>query len=211
MEEDTGLPQNLMEEDLMTYTHLLGQKKGVSIEQLINAIKFCNLKRTRSNVKSWAIVFPKKYDRLVSEGKGVDNHVSMYQGSWLVQQIDKEMLIPVHMQYAGAFHQAMSVNMRMMNGDGGVDANGERISVTAMVRHLAAKTILEITKQPEESTLNIKVGQSDAMLEAQNDMNRSLEAIVSAQEKAFRSGKDVAELQKIHVNVIEAEIDNDKT
>ena len=55
MEEDTGLPQEMMEEDLMSYTHLLsGTTNGM--KDLVNAIKFCNLKRNYENKVAWSIV-----------------------------------------------------------------------------------------------------------------------------------------------------------
>jgi len=198
MEEDTGLPQNLMEEDLMSYMYLLGKGKKLSVEQLINAIKFCNLKRNVSNVKAWAIVFPDKYDRLISEGKTIDNHVSMYSGSWLVQKIDEEMLMPVHMQYAAAFHKAMGVNMKMMMGDGGLDADDNPIPVTAMVRHLAAKTVLEVTRQPETAKIDIMIGQSDETLAVQERQAVALEQIIANQQVAFRKGNKAIDVQTIH-------------
>lgn len=207
MEDDTGLPQNLLEEEFMTYTYLLGQKKGVSLMQLINAVKFCNLKRNRNNSQAWAIVFPAKYDELIAAGKPVDNFVSMYSATWLVQEIDKEMSIPVHFQYAGAFHKAMNVNIRMMQGDGGVDSDGEPINVTAMVRHLAAKTILEITRQPEESTLNIKVGQTDEMVQIQQEQADHLAAIVKNQQEQFKKGGRAIDIQKIHMRIDNQNVD----
>ena len=61
MGDDVDLPQELLEEDLMSYTFLLGQQKGSPrFEDLINAIKFCNLKRNYSTEKAWSIVFPKR-------------------------------------------------------------------------------------------------------------------------------------------------------
>lgn len=207
MENDTGLPQNLLEEEFMTYSYLIGNKKGLGLMHLINAVKYCNLKRNRSNIKAWAIVFPEKYDELTAAGKPVDNFVSMYNATWLVQEIDKEMLIPVHMQYASAFHQAMNVNIKMMKGDGGVDANGDPINVTAMVRHLAAKTVLEITKQPEESTLNIKVGQSDELVKIQREQADSMAQIVKMQQEQFKKGAKAIDIQKIHMRVEDQNID----
>jgi len=207
MEEDTGLPQNLMEEEFMTYTYLLGQKKGVSIEQLINAIKYCNLKRTRSNRRAWAVTFPVKYDRLITNGKSVDNHVSMFEKSWLVQQVDKAMLIPVSMQWAQAFNSAMNVNIKMMHGDAGEDNNGDPIFVSPMVRHLAAKTVLDIAKPIEDATINIKIGQSDEMLEAKKEENRLLADIIKNQQDQFRKGANPQDVQKIHMRIDKQTVD----
>ena len=190
----------------MSYLYLLGKGKGLSVTHLINAIKFCNLKRNMTNRAAWSIVFPGKYAQLIGDGKPVDNHVSMFSSTWLVQEIDKEMLIPVHLQYASAFHQAMSVQMKIMNGNAGVDSEGERIGVTAMVRHLAAKTVLEIARAPETAKIDITVGQSDEMVAVKEREVSALEQIVENQQKAFRAGKNTMDVQAIHARIIDATV-----
>lgn len=191
MERDTGLPQNLLEEDLMSYLHLLG--KGTGVKDLINAIKFCNLKRNMTNREAWAIVFPSKFDELNAEGRQVDSHVSMYNNSKLVVAIDKEMLVPTYIQYSSYHHAAIKKQYQLMNGDDGHGGN-----VSAMVMHLAAKELAAITKMPEEKSIELKIGMSDAALSAQQEMNNSLAAIVANQAKMFASGMHPAEIQKIH-------------
>jgi len=209
MGEEVDLPQNLLEEDFMTYVQLITRTKGLGINHLINAIKYCNLKRTRTNVKAWAITFPKKYDRLVAGEKSIDNHVSMYEKSFLVQEIDKEMLIPVHLQYAGAFHKLAQQNIRIAMGDAGVDDNGDRRKVSAMVMQQACRSGMEMFRAPETAKLDITVSANDAMLESQNEMNNHLEALVKSHADAFRKGEDVSKLQIVHH---EAEVvDNVKT
>jgi hypothetical protein len=201
MGEETDLPQNLLEEDFMTYLGLITRTRGLGLQHLINAIKYCNLKRTRSNKDAWAITFPAKYDRLIESGKPVDNHVSMYEKSTMVQEIDKEMLIPVHLQYAGAFHKLAQQNIRIAMGDAGVDADGNRRKVSAMVMQQACKTGMEMFKAPETAKLDITVSANDAMLESQNEMNNHLEALVQAHAEAFRKGEDVSKLQIVHREV----------
>ena len=201
MEEDIDLPQNLLEEEFMTYTHLLGQKKGLSINHLINAIKFCNLKRTRTNRDAWAITFPAKYDERMAMDKPVDNHVAMFNGTWLVKEIDKAMAMTVGMQYSGAFHQAMNVNINMMKGNGGVDAEGEPIAVSAMVRHLAAKTVLEIAKPNEETIINVKQSSSDEMVAVQTRQVDVLEQILIGQQEEFKRGAKPIDVQQIYKRV----------
>ncbi len=204
MEEDTDLPQELMEEEFMTYSYLLGKGKGLGILQLINAVKFCNLKRTTSNLQSWAIVFPAKYDRLVASGRQIDNHVSMFNTSWLVQEIDKEMAMVVHLQYAGAFHKAMSTQIALMGGRGGVNTDGEAIEVSAMVRHLAAKSVLEIARPPEELKISHTHTESDELIAAKGRQADALEAIVANQQAAFRSGAKTIDVQAIHRRIDKA-------
>jgi len=46
MEDDTGLPQDMLEEDVMSYMYILKKAPRTSLEELVNAVKFCNLKRS---------------------------------------------------------------------------------------------------------------------------------------------------------------------
>lgn len=193
MERDTGLPQNILEEDVMSYMHMVGKVGGVGINELVNAVKYCNLKRNRSNKEAWAIVFPKKYDELVAAGKQIDNFVSMYNSSKLVVAIDKEMLVPTYIQYSAYHHAAIKKQYQLMNGDDGHGGN-----VSAMVMHLAAKELAAITKMPEAQSIELKVGMSDAAMAAQQEMNDALSALVENQKRMFETGAHPADVQKIH-------------
>jgi hypothetical protein len=199
MERDTGLPQDLMEENLMSYMHLIGKVKNVSINELANAMKFCTLKRNMTNKEAWAIVFPKKYDELTAANRQMDNHVSMYNSSKLVVEIDKQMIVPVYIQHSAYHHAAIKKQYELMNGN-----DGEGGQVSAMVMHLAAKELALITKMPEDKTIELKIGMSDAAMAQQQEMNDALSAIVANQSKLFAAGVDAAEIQKIHtVKIIE--------
>lgn len=192
MEEDTGLPQEMMEEDLMSYTHLLsGTTNGM--KDLVNAIKFCNLKRNYENKVAWSIVFPEKYDRLIAMEKGVNNHVSMYNNSKLVIAIDKEMLIPVHLQYAGYFHAAVKKQFELMNG---TSSQGKG-KTTAMVEHLAAKELALLTAQPVETKIDMKITPSDAALSMQSEMNDQVKMLVDIQLGKVKAGENIVDVQVI--------------
>ncbi len=192
MEDDTGLPQEMMEEDLMSYTHLLsGTTNGM--KDLVNAIKFCNLKRNYDNKTAWAIVFPEKYDRLIAMEKEPNNHVSMYNNSKLVVAIDKEMLIPVHLQYSGYFHAAVKKQYELMNG---TSSQGKG-RTTPMVEHLAAKELALLTAQPVDTKIDLKVTPSDAALSLQGEMNDQVRELVALQKSKLLAGTDIIEAQVI--------------
>lgn len=210
IENDTNLPQEYMEERLMSSMHLLGGK-GVSIEQLTNAIKYCNLKQDMTNEKAWAITFPTKYDKLVSEGRTIASHVSMYNKSKLVIEIDKNMMVPVHITHQPLFHKAIQKQLDLMNGIGAND--GERVS--AHVQFLAAKELAEITKMPEDNSIELKIGASDAVLEVMKEQNDNIAEIVTNQREAFKKGMNIMDLQKVHItqtddngDIIDAEIED---
>lgn len=192
MEDDTGLPQEMMEEDLMSYTHLLGGTTN-GMKDLVNAVKFCNLKRNYENKVAWSIVFPEKYDRLIAMEKDPNNHVSMYNNSKLVVAIDKEMLIPVHLQYSGYFHAAVKKQFELMNGK----SSQGKGKVTAMVEHLAAKELALLTAQPVETKIDLKVTPSDMALAKQDEMNAQVKELVALQRGKLSAGTDIIEAQVV--------------
>ena len=198
MEEDTGLPQELLEEDFLGYIHLVASGNSNSLTELVNAIKFCNLKRNYSNKESWAIVFPHKHRRLVENNMQADNHVSMYNNSKLVLAVDKEMLIPIHLQYAPYFHAAVKKQFELMNGRGtSEDKEGNSMKVTPMVQHLAAKELANLTRQPEETKLDISINPGAAAMSMQSEMNQQLKLLTSQMKKRVDAGEDIIDVQQI--------------
>jgi len=201
MEEDTGLPQELLEEDLMSYMHLIGNARGSGLHDLVKAIKFCNLKRNYTNREAWAIVFPEKYDRLVAANKTVDNHVSMYNKSKLVIAIDTEMLMPVSLQYSGHFHSAVQELYKIgVLGEGGLDAKGNKMTVTPMVKVQALKELVATTKPLEEQKLSITTTPSDEALSMQQTMNEQVAQLVAIQKAKMSEGADILDAQITGIN-----------
>ena len=194
IENDTGLNQEYAEERVMSCMHLMG-KQGVTLEKLVNAVKYCTLKRYHDNKKAWAITFPAEYDRLVKRNGFIDSHVSEYNKTYLVIEIDKMMLIPFHLQYDKIKHEALQVQVGLMRGQG---AN-EDDRVTPHIQHLAAKAVLDALKSPDENSIELKIGASDAMVAVQQELQDTLSEIVANQRRAFQNGMNVAELQRIHV------------
>ena len=194
IENDTGLNQEYAEERVMSCMHLLG-KQGVTLEKLVNAVKYCTLKRYHNNKKAWAITFPEEYDALVKRNGFIDSHVSEFNKTYLVIEIDKMMLVPFHIQYDQIKHEALQVQVNLMRGIGANDDD----RVTPHIQHLAAKTVSEILKSPDEKSFELKIGTSDTMVAVQQEISDSLAEIVANQRKAFQTGANVAELQRIHV------------
>ena len=203
IEEDSGIPQELAEEDVMSYMHLIGNMRGVGLKDLVNAIKYCNLKRNYSNKEAWSIVFPTKFNELKAANKQVDNHVSMYNATKLVQAIDKEMLIPVSLQYAPYFHAAVKKQFEIMNGKASDSVDGKPQNVSPMVQHLAAKELATLTKQPEENKLSITVNPGAEAMSAQAEMNEQLRALVANQRKRLENGEDIIDVQQIGIDFAE--------
>ena len=205
MEKDTGLPQELLEEDFMSYLHIITSGKAKnSLAELANAIKFCNLKRNHTNKDSWCIVFPTKAAELRANNKPTDNFVSMYNGSKLVVAIDKEMLIPIHLQYAPYFHAAVKKQFNLMSGTTNtVDKHGKPDKVSPMVQHLAAKELAMLTRQPEETKLDIKITPSSEALTMQQEMNDQLKLLTGKMKERMDAGADIIDVQQIGLDFSE--------
>lgn len=201
IENDTGLAQEVAEERLMGSMHLLG-KQGVTLEKLINAVKYCSLKRHMKNRQAWAIVFPEEFDKIIAEGRDPDSHVSMYNSTYLVVEIDKMMIVPFYIMYDKYKHEALERQVNLMRGIGANDDD----RVSPHIQHLASKTVYEMLKSPEDNTIELKVGASDAMIAQQQELNDNLSRIIEMQAMAFKNGGKAKDIQKVHITKKEDDI-----
>jgi len=192
IEEDTGLSQEMVEEDIMSYMHLLGGN-SFGMKDYVNAVKFCNLQRNYDNKQAWSIVFPERYDKLRAANKPVDNHVSMYSNGKLVTAINKELLIPVHIQYAGYFHAAVKKQFELMSGK---SSQGDG-KVTPMVEHLAAKELALLTAQPVDTKIDIKLSPGDAAIDMYGEMSAQIAQLVKLQKTKADAGEDITDVQVV--------------
>lgn len=80
----------------------------------------------------------------------------------------------------------------------GIGANDDD-RVTPHIQHLASKAIMDMLKSPEENSIELKIGASDAMVAVQQELSDTLSEIVANQRRAFQNGMNVAELQRIHM------------
>lgn len=201
MEDDTGLPQDYLEESLLANLHILKGMK-VRLKDYVNAIKYCNLKRNLSNERAWSIVFPDRYDRLVQLNKDPSPHVSIYNSSPLVTAVDAEMIVAEHIQYSPVFHEAIRREAQLMRG---IDANGEPVS--AHVQHLAAANLMEKLAPPKETKIDIKVGQSEEAKQAQELLYNEMRKVAEQQQKLLASGHKIEDVQRLDLSITEVEIE----
>lgn len=181
---ETGLiSQEVFEEQILSYTHLLSGK-GRSLEKLINALKYCNLKLIpdMTNERAWAIVFPDKYDKLIRERRFVGSHVSMYNSSEMVIEIDKLLMIPASVQYAPMFHFSVKKLFDLANGIGAKP--DDKVSPTVQLN--ATVALAEIVKMPEVAKVevDVKVNQGSIIDEYQKAIemmaNAKMQGMINA-------------------------------
>lgn len=204
IEDDTGLSQEYTEERLLSNMHLLGNK-GTSIEKLVNATKYCCLQQHYTNEKAWEIVFPEKYKKLKDRDGFIASHVAQYNKTELVVAISTAMLVHASIGYQRIHHASIMKQVDLMNGiaAGYADGSENNQVVSAHVQHLAAKTLEEITRMPEDNTIELKIGSSDAVLAQQQEFNDHLGQLVAQQQERFRQGGSIQAVQQMHIKKVE--------
>lgn len=195
MEEDTGLFQEYLEESFLSHLPVLREIK-VDLDDYVNAIKYCNLKKSMTNEKAWEIVFPDKHKKLKDENRKITSHVAMYNQSKIVTKLDAQMQLTAHIQYAPLFHESIMKEAMLMRG---TDANGE--SVSAHVQHLAASTLIDKLAPPIEQKVDIKIGQSDEAKQAQGHMMEEMRKIAENQQALLRAGHKIEDIQRLNLEI----------
>ena len=204
VEQDTGMDQGLFEEQLLSYTHLLGP--GVSFEKLINAIKFVALREVaRGQARAYKIVFPEKAAEIEARGGSVDSFATMYASTKVVVEVQKLNMVSASITHRPLANQMLKKMTDLANGIG---ANpDDRVSPTVQLN--AAIAVYEAVKMPEDNTMELKIGMSDSYQTVQESLAEQLKAMAEAQMAALRAGKSLDEVQRIKIrteNVIDAEL-----
>ena len=150
VEQDTGMDQGLFEEQLLSYTHLLGP--GVSFEKLINAIKFVALREVaRGQARAYKIVFPEKAAEIEARGGSVDSFATMYASTKVVVEVQKLNMVSASITHRPLANQMLKKMTDLANGIG---ANpDDRVSPTVQLN--AAIAVYEAVKMPEDNTMEL--------------------------------------------------------
>ena len=204
VEQDTGMDQGLFEEQLLSYTHLLGP--GVSFEKLINAIKFVALREVaRGQARAYKIVFPEKAAEIEARGGSVDSFATMYASTKVVVEVQKLNMVSASITHRPLANQMLKKMTDLANGIG---ANpDDRVSPTVQLN--AAIAVYEAVKMPEDNTMELKIGMSDSYQSVQESLAEQLRAVAQAQMAALKAGKSLDEVQRIKIrteNAIDAEL-----
>lgn len=193
MEDDTGLEQNYLEEQLLSNINIIKEMK-VDMVDYIAAVKYCTLKQNMSNRKAWEITFPErlqaaeqKLKEREAQGRAnsvnIDSHVSNYNKTQLVVKIDTQLAVAWNILYMPARAQALQSLINLGQGKAKPNPDGELMTVTPHVQFLANKEIVDVLKPPEEAKQEI-------------DININQGSIIDEYEKAIAMMAD-AKMQQI--------------
>lgn len=196
----SGVPKGLMEERLMTYTHLLGP--GIGMKQLLNAIQFVTLATTpkMTQTKAYLVTFPKKAQELIEEGRDPSSYASMYASTKLVQEIMANTQIGFHVSYAPLQHQLVEKLLQLSNGKA---ANGDNASPTVQLN--ATLGLLEMIKTPVDQTINLKTGVDEETKAVQQNLADQIQNMAAIQLARLRGGESLNDIQRVGITV-EAEL-----
>ena len=182
-------------ENMVTYQKILSEGR-YKTEHYLNAIKYCShIVKGDSQKEAYAHTFPdriKYWDTIGKVQKDRANLISAYQASQLVQKILSQAMVPVWLMNQDLYQKALNTQAELMQG-----------SNSDMVRHLAAKTVLETLKRPEEAKLSIDINQKETTF--MKELKDAVQDLVIAQKRGIESGlltvKEAAEAEiKIGTN-----------
>lgn len=185
-------------ENMVTYQSVLLEGR-YKTESYLNAVKYCtHIVRGDTQKDSYAITFPnrlKEWDLQSKPAKERASIISGYHRTQLVQKILSQAMIPVWLTNQDTYQEAVNTQAELM-----------RYSKSDMVRHLAAKNLLETLARPTEAKISIDINQKENVF--MKELKDSVEDLVIAQKKAIESGamsvKDIAE-STIKIGITDAE------
>lgn len=201
-EKDSGIPQDFFEEKFMAYTHLIG--KGLSVDKLINAIKFVNLilMPKISNTKAYEIVFPAKAKQIKDRGGDCSSFATMYAKTKAVTEILSNSILAPNVEYKPLEPKLIEKLVQLSSGIGA--KADDYVSPTVQLN--ATLGALDYIKAPIDNTLNVNMN-NDATVEANNNLAKQLANMAAVQREQLESGRDISEVQKLNITYGEEIVD----
>lgn len=196
VEETYGIPQDFFEEQLMSYSSMVGT--GMPIDKVINAIKFTTLALAgTNNTKAYELVFPAKAAQIHARGQECDSFACMYAQSKAVVTIMKTALLSPHIVYRPLEARVMQKLTELMDGKGARET--DRVSSTVQLN--AALGILGYIKPPEDKTIALNLGMSDGAAAVQENLAEQIRRIADMQEAEYRRGGSLRDIQRVGIVV----------
>lgn len=198
IEDSTGIPQELFEDQFMSYTHLLG--KGIPIDKLINAIKFVTfIQAGNTQGEAYALVFPDKVADMKKDNREWSSFATMYAKTKAVTSIMKTALLSPYLTYKPWEAKVMQKLMHLMDGRGAKETD----YVSPTVQLNAALGFLGYIK-PSDSAITIDIGPNASS--AQQNLADQISRMVDLQADKLRKGESIHNVQRLGI-IIEGEVD----
>lgn len=154
-------------------------------EDYLNACSYSTFKMMGySNQQAWGLTFPDKLAKMRAENRD-DNYISAFVASFskgkLVNIILEQAMIPSFVLNQDLYQKALNICAGLM-----VSANSEKVQVEA------AKAILEATRAPEKSQIQLDISIKDSS--GLNELKDLMQEVASNQIKQIESGKSTREV-----------------
>ena len=205
VEHDTGMSEELFSEQLCSYSHLI--TGGAGIEKLANAIKFVNLRQLpkMGAAKAYRIVFPRKTKEIEGRKQSVDSFASMYSGTKMVLEVQKLIVMPTYITHRPMHNAMIQKLFDLTNGIGAKE--GDYVSPTVQMN--SAVELLNVTKMPEDNSIELKIGMTDEAKSVQQELMAQIGAYAAQAANRVDAGESLDDVQKLGINVVDVDIVED--
>lgn len=183
---------------------------GNSMREYINAIKFCAYLESEDNNAYESYKKARKHDPFILERKDdpVDSPgynaivaaASRYRKNPLVRQILTQSDMPLYLMFQGSRYKAVALLAREMED-----------AAYAKDRINAADKLLGHVKPPENMNVELQVGQTQEVIDVQEELAKQMAQIAMNQKILIDQGLDIRDVQNIGIdlNTIDAELENE--
>lgn len=153
--EEDELVIDEFRDNFLTYSKILLEGK-YNLEMYVNAVKFVTHKLLdRTDSDAWRLTFPDRWEKLSTDcaeepdkaNRLASSYANRYKTSKLVTQILQQTIVPSYIYNAPMFQEALLELSQIM-----------KTSKSDIARVNAANAILNHTKAPEESNVNLNIG-----------------------------------------------------
>jgi len=179
-------------ETIVTAMNVLGANSAWSLKQYVSAVKYFSLTAAQVNqVDSYCRVFPGRLQARLDRGEGkqeMRGEAARFNQSSLVNAIRSQAMIPIHLVNQGNLQLGINTLVDVCTN-----------SRSDMARASAATTLLKELRPPETQHIEMQIGQSDEVLEAQAKQTETLISIAENQQRLLASGASITDIQQIHV------------
>ena len=199
IEEDAGVLQEYAEEKILSHMGVLKDTK-VSVDVYVDATKYCILIMSgMNNSKAWEICFPEKAAEIRgrNDGKLNTSWSAQYNRSKIVTKLMTAMYIPINLTHQPLNAWAVNKQYELAQGIGAKPGD----FVSATVQQNAATSLYEMTKTPEDNSLELKIGLTDEAQSVQKQFMQQLRENTKATLLRLEQGESLHDVQDTGLSI----------
>jgi hypothetical protein len=211
LEQDDPIFNEAYQENVLTYTKVLNDGR-YKLTDYLSAVKFLScLMMERTEVDSYIITFPDRYQRLRALHPDVElaelrknvvsQYVHAYKRTKLVSTLMGQSIIPTYVLNQHHYQEAINTQVHLMKHARRED-----------VRQKAADSLMQRLAPPEDNKLTLNLGISDETRSFQRSMVEQLTQLAQNQQQMFAQGSSIEDIQRLNLvqaeEVVDADLDD---